>query len=100
MPDVRVAGRALSAELVPAYIRRLNAEPAFQGRSFASLTIEQGAAAPAPAGQAQQRPQGAADAADRPAPFLEFQLTAAIEQAAAGKAGDVPALRGLGGGRP
>lgn len=88
--DMLIQGRTLNAELVPAYIRRLNAEPAFQGRSFASLKIEQVPEAPA---------QGA-QPADRPAPYMEFQLTAAIEQATPGKAGEVPALRGLGGGRP
>ncbi len=97
--DMLLQGRTLSAELVPAYIRRLNAEPAFQGRSFASLSIAQGVAAPAAGGQGQQRPQGPA-AADQPAPFLEFQLLASVEQSAAGKAAEVPALRDLGGGRP
>lgn len=88
--DMLIQGRTLNAELVPAYIRRLNAEPAFQGRSFASLTIE----------QVMETPVQGAQQADRPAPYMEFQLTAAIEQAASGKAGEVPALRGLGGSRP
>jgi len=41
-PDRRLvmAGRAMSAELVPGYLQRLQREPAFQSRRFASLELE------------------------------------------------------------
>lgn len=41
-PDRRLvmAGRALSPELVPGYLQRLQREPAFQSRRFASLELE------------------------------------------------------------
>lgn len=37
--DMEIRGRMLNAEALPEYIHRLNAEKAFQGRSFAALTI-------------------------------------------------------------
>lgn len=41
-PNRRIvmAGRALSPELVPGYLQRLQREPAFQSRRFASLELE------------------------------------------------------------
>jgi hypothetical protein len=90
--DMLIQGRALSAEKVPAYIRRLNGEAVFQGRSFAALAIEEGKPAEV---------AGAADPARKPPPYLEFQLVSSPERAAklGGAAEDVPALRGLGEGR-
>lgn len=47
--ELTINGRALDAELVPKYIRRLNAEKVFQGRSFAALKLtpaQAGAAGP------------------------------------------------------
>jgi hypothetical protein len=40
--ELTVNGRVLSADLVPVYLRRLQQEPAFQGRQFASLLINPG----------------------------------------------------------
>lgn len=87
--DMLIQGRSVSAEKVPAYIRRLNGEQVFQGRSFAALQIEEGKTTEA--GQ-----PGAA------APYLEFQLVSSPERAARLGRGaeDVPALRGLGEGKP
>ncbi|MBL8492012.1 MAG: hypothetical protein JNM82_14620 [Rhodocyclaceae bacterium] len=38
--QMRLAGRALEARQVPAYLDRLNAEKTFQGRSFAALDMK------------------------------------------------------------
>lgn len=38
--ELEISGRALDAELLPAYIRRLNDERVFQGKSFAALHIK------------------------------------------------------------
>ena len=54
--EMEISGRALQPELVPAYIRRLNREPAMHGRAFDSLSMTQLAGAlPADA----SRPAGA-----------------------------------------
>lgn len=39
--EISIEGRALRAELVPVYIKRLGHEPVFSGRSFATVTIAQ-----------------------------------------------------------
>lgn len=84
--DIR--GRLLDPALLPGYIRRLNSEPAFRGRSFAALDMQGVSAdsllpagatpastAPAPAApQAVQRPAG-------PNRFTEFALRATISSA-------------------
>jgi hypothetical protein len=57
--------------LLPDYIRRLNAEKAFQGRQFAALDVSQGAIA-ATSGAAALA-AGMAAAAERPR-FSEFKL--------------------------
>ena len=41
--DLTIAGRAVSADLIPAYLQRLNKEAPMQGRQFASVTIHQAA---------------------------------------------------------
>lgn len=65
--QVALRGRALNPDLIPAYVSRLNKEPALQGRSFRALDIE--------------RPVVAADASAsmpaRPAAFVEFSLLSA-----------------------
>lgn len=38
--DVGIAGSALEPELVPTYVQRFSAEPAFQGRRFRTLRME------------------------------------------------------------
>jgi hypothetical protein len=42
--DLTIAGRALSPDLVPAYLQRLNREAPTQGRQFASISINQASA--------------------------------------------------------
>lgn len=62
---MEIRGRMSDPSLLPDYIRKLNAEKAFQGRSFAALKVSAGqtspaagtpAAAPAPAAAAPQAP--------------------------------------------
>ena len=38
--DIEIRGRLLDASRLPAYVQRLSAEPAFQGRRFATLTMQ------------------------------------------------------------
>ncbi|MCF8197365.1 MAG: PilN domain-containing protein [Sulfuritalea sp.] len=54
--DMEIRGRMLDAATLPEYIRRLGEEKAFQGRSFAALTMDRSAPTPA------VRPVGAAGA--------------------------------------
>ena len=59
--EMEIRGRMLDPAALPEYIRRLNAEPAFQGRSFAALNI--------------RRPQPEAGARTAAAPnYVEFEL--------------------------
>lgn len=68
-------GRALKADLVPAYIKRLNQEKVMQGKSFASMEISLPAV---------PKPEGAAvKNAPPPLPgFVEFRLMSAERGAA------------------
>jgi cell division protein FtsL len=79
-----IRGRTLDAELVPAYLRRLNGEPTFQGQHFDALTISTPAEAPPPAAQHAAQLPAAARPTGAPAPkaapalkFLEFSVGAA-----------------------
>jgi MSHA biogenesis protein MshI len=70
--ELTINGRALHAELVPQYIRRLNAEKVFQGRSFAALKL-----APAQAGSTgAATPENTGARGAEPA-FVEFGLSGA-----------------------
>lgn len=61
--QVGLQGRALTADAVPAYIKRLTREPILQGKTFGSLQID--------------RPQlREGDAKPVDAPFIEFSLQA------------------------
>lgn len=82
--DMEIRGRMLNAAALPEYIRRLGSEKAFQGRSFAALTLNRPAAAPVAAAT----PAATAVAAASPPPqavpsYVEFVLTPRRE--AAGK---------------
>ncbi|HUY03847.1 MAG TPA: PilN domain-containing protein [Rhodocyclaceae bacterium] len=71
---MEIRGRMLDPAALPEYIRRLNSEPAFQGRSFATLSIRRpddkpGAAAP-----------GSSSAG--PAAYVDFVLTQSASAAA------------------
>jgi len=62
--DMEVRGRMLSPELLPEYVRRLNAEPAFRGHSFAGLELQ------GPRGEAKDA------AVETLPPYTEFVLSA------------------------
>jgi hypothetical protein len=81
--DMEIRGRMLSGSALPEYIRRLGSEKAFQGRSFAALTLNR----PEPPAAA---PAAATGGAQQPAPppvsrFVEFVLTPRLETPAGGK---------------
>ncbi len=64
---IGLTGRALEANVVPAYINRLTREPVMQGKSFASLNISQA-----------ELPGDAAEGkAAQLAPYIDFSLQAA-----------------------
>lgn len=65
---IDIRGRLLDPGLLPAYIRRLNGEPAFRGRRFAALDMQEGGQ---PAGNAASASGPAATLA-----FTEFSLRA------------------------
>ena len=80
--DVAIEGRVLRPELVPAYIQRLNSEPALKGREFSGFELRRpvavAASTAAPAETAPVKPE-----APR---FLEFALSTREPPAAAGEA--------------
>lgn len=71
--ELTLSGRALSADLVPAYLKRLNQEKPLQGRQFATMRIDQSAAGRAAA----TANPGAKDTQAPPAlpPYLEFMIS-------------------------
>lgn len=89
--EILIHGRALRAEQVPAYIRRLKDEPVFRGKSFAALRIEE-SKADRRDGQTPATRPGATPS------FVEFRLMSSVEMAAApdGKALNAP----MPGGKP
>lgn len=64
--DVAVEGRALRAEQVPGYLRRLNSESVMQGHPFSELLMQ--APAPEPGDKRGARP-----------PYIEFRLATKSE---------------------
>ncbi len=68
-------GRLLDPALLPAYIRRLNGEPAFRGRHFAALDMQGVLPPPAVAGQTSV-PVPAAPPPLGPTRYTEFALKA------------------------
>jgi hypothetical protein len=76
--QISLSGRAVDKSLLPDFVRRLNSEPAFQGKAFAGMNIAYkdttvpaaGAVPPAPTSGAKATPSG-------PSRYLEFELTAA-----------------------
>lgn len=86
--DIR--GRLLDPALLPTYIRRLNAEPAFRGRSFAALDMQGVQPDPQPAavaGAPAAPPPPPVAGAVPPARYTEFALRASLARpvAAGGK---------------
>jgi len=63
--DMILSGRALRADLLPEYLRRLGREPAMQGRQFAMLSMQE------PRMDAGDKGKAQAEAAPR---FIEFSL--------------------------
>ena len=74
--DIR--GRLVDPSLLPAYIRRLNGEPAFRGRQFAALDMQGVEPGAAPAGSTQAPPPAPAGGASGPARYTEFALQATL----------------------
>lgn len=79
--DLTIAGRALSADLIPAYLQRLNKEAPMQGRRFASVTINQ-----APAAREAKAAVEAKESEPRasPPPYLDFTVSSGDLGGAAG----------------
>lgn len=78
---MEIRGRMTDPALLPEYIRRLNGEPAFQGRAFATLKVTAAQPAP-PAGAAPAAVPPPTTAPRTPPPYHEFVL--APENAAVG----------------
>lgn len=72
--DMALRGRATAPELIPAYVGRLNNEPALHGRSFRALDIQRPLDEAPVASVAASAPLGRA-AAPRHAGFVEFSLS-------------------------
>lgn len=87
--EMEIHGSALSPELLPAYIRRLNGEKVFQGRGFAALSVK-GVQDTPPAAKleaakaAAQQSAGAAALPPALPPHIEFSLSSG-EQGARGQ---------------
>lgn len=97
--QMTLSGRVLKADLLPEYLKRLNREPALQGRQFAAFLVRRppptdaaaGAAATpaaltpgAPAASA--TPVSATPVADTQPSYLEFTITTATTIPESGKA--------------
>lgn len=65
--DIEIRGRMFDAARLPAYVQRLSAEPAFQGRRFATLTLQR----QAPELEGAAMPAGTASPGPR---FIDFVL--------------------------
>lgn len=77
--DVAIRGRVVRPELIPAYIQRLNGEPALKGRAFAALEMHRPAPPAATAAEAGKEAAAEKQATPR---FLEFALATAEPEAA------------------
>jgi len=64
--QIGLQGRALEADLVPAYITRLTREPVMQGKTFGSLSIN----------RAQLKDAAKPDSVATDAPYIDFSLQA------------------------
>ncbi|MRR51795.1 MAG: hypothetical protein EG825_12945 [Rhodocyclaceae bacterium] len=74
--DMEIRGRMLTDTLLPEYVKRLSAEKAFKGRSFAGLDLRRPASSP-PGANAIQTPAPAGTAATQaaqPVRYIEFTL--------------------------
>jgi hypothetical protein len=82
---MEIHGRTVDPALLPAYIQRMNKEPAFQGRAFSALKLAEGKVEPVPGTPvaANATATAPADAAKKPL-FHEFSLVP-LSPAASGK---------------
>lgn len=69
--EVAIHGRAVSADLLPQYIQKMNQEPALKGRAFSVLELRQ----PKPVAEAAGKGGDKADASQLVPRYLEFDLT-------------------------
>jgi hypothetical protein len=74
--EMAIRGRALDAALLPRYVRRLNEEAVFRGRSFAELKMDAADAKPVATGAATEA-KPAAGESKPPLLFVEFVLSSA-----------------------
>ena len=86
--DISVSGRALSADLIPAYLQRLGQEPALSGHAFASLQIQR-----PKTDAAVEAAQGDGKGPARAPRYVEFKVATVIPSGA-GDTGGVPAAGG------
>lgn len=84
---IDIRGRLLDHSLLPVYIRRLNSEPAFRGRSFAALDMQSVVPSSGASGETGAKASAAGTTAAEPAAFTEFALrtSLAAETAAGGR---------------
>lgn len=91
--EMEIRGNMLNSTALPEYIRRLNSEKAFQGRSFSSLVIQR------PGVGGDGKPAGAApgaEAASAPPAFVEFVLRSKPADASRAAAGGVSSAKAAG----
>ncbi len=92
--NIELRGRAMQAELVPAYLGRLKKEPVMQGKSFAALVMS------VPERDASETSQAAAGASTRQqlADYVEFRLASSVDspvgESSQGDAGATADFRG------
>lgn len=79
--DIILNGRALSAEAVPAYIRRLNDEPAFRGKAFDVLKIAEGKAVEEAKSSSPKPTVAPSRASAAATTYVEFQLVSSADLA-------------------
>lgn len=73
--ELSISGRALNADLVPAYLKRLNQEKSLQGRQFAAMRINQPTAGRAPAKSADKEAKDAKAQQPVLPRYLEFTIS-------------------------
>lgn len=73
--ELRIDGRALNPDLVPAYIARLNNEPMLQGRRFSQFAVMQSTGETSPPAGGSRR---SADPPPPAFPFHEFRLVSSV----------------------
>lgn len=80
--EVAIQGRAISADLLPEYIQKMNKEPALQGRAFSALEMRRPAVVPAAPAKDGEKPVVAVPR------YLEFNLATSEPGDGADKRGE------------